>query len=417
MITGGGLLTPLGDGVSTTWRALMDGQYITGHTRLDGARLDAAGPPGRHAAVSRVQENRAEVNLDVDNHRLENHAAQRGARITCYARRAAEEALAEAGWSDRELSDDQTALVLGTSKGPAEAWIGPPLHMADAPCVAAGGLHLDGLAQTAHELSQSLGIAGPCWTLSAACASGLHALGHAAMLITSGQFRRVLVVAAEASVHPLFLASFRRLGVLADPRAGCRPFDRARSGFLMSEAAAAVCLEPAPDVQSESATSAPAGSGLTARLIVERFALAGDATHLTSSDPQARVLRHLIRQVAGGRRLDLIHAHGTGTVANDPVELAAISASIEPGDSVPVYSHKGALGHSQGAAGLIAVIVNRQAHRTGMVPPNVRSTQPLTYPRVRINPSAEARPIQRSLVIASGFGGAMSAVTLATQNP
>ena len=80
-------------------------------------------------------------------------------------------------------------------------------------------------------------------TLSAACASGIYALIRAVMMIQAGEVQRAIVVASESSLHALFTASFARLGVLAPPGYGCRPFDRQRQGFVISEAAAAVCLE------------------------------------------------------------------------------------------------------------------------------------------------------------------------------
>ena len=97
------------------------------------------------------------------------------------------------------------------------------------------------LESTALAVRASLQLLdGPALTISAACASGLHALIRATMMIRGGEADRVLVVAAEASVSPIFLGSFRRMGVLPAEGVGCRPFDQARDGFLMSEAAA-VC--------------------------------------------------------------------------------------------------------------------------------------------------------------------------------
>jgi 3-oxoacyl-[acyl-carrier-protein] synthase II len=112
------------------------------------------------------------------------------------------------------------------------------------------------------------------------------------MMIQSGEADRALVVAAEASVHPLFLGSFTNLGVFPREGVGCRPFDESRDGFLMSEAAAAVCVEAS-------------GSGIA----IEKFATGGDATHLTGGDPAARTLRRVLRHVADRRAVDLVHAH------------------------------------------------------------------------------------------------------------
>lgn len=294
------------------------------------------------------------------------------------------------------LSPD-AAVVVGTSKGNIEDWFDPPTS--DNPME---GLSPAGLGVLAGELSKHLGTRGPVLTLSAACASGLHALIRGAMMIRSGEVRQALVVAVEASVHPLFLGSFDRLGILAKPGAGCRPFDVRRKGFYMSEAGAAVLLEAA-DTRS------------SASVYVEDFALGGDATHLTGGDPDGRVLRHLLgRVIDPSRPLDLIHAHGTGTELNDATELAAIESCLSATwDQPPVlYSHKAALGHSLGASGLLSVVINCACHATGTIPPNARTTSPLEATRVTIPRSVTSRKVRRSLAIAAGFGGPTAVVSL-----
>ncbi len=184
------------------------------------------------------------------------------------------------------------------------------------------------------------------------------------MLIQTGRVSRALVVAAEASVHPLFVASFRRLGVLPPEGFGCRPFDIDRRGFLMSEAAAAICLEASESTR-----------GLAR---IERFALGTDATHLTGVDPAGRTLRRLLGHVIQNHPVDLVHAHGTGTEMNDPIELATIEQALSAGEFPTwLYSHKGAFGHSLGTAGLVSVVLNVQAHRSGIIPPNVQTRNPL----------------------------------------
>jgi 3-oxoacyl-[acyl-carrier-protein] synthase II len=248
---------------------------------------------------------------------------------------------------------------------------------------------------------------GPRLTLSGACASGLHALIRGAMLIRAGEAERVLVVASESSLHPLFIQSFRRLGVLPPEGVGCRPFDENRAGFLMSEAAAAICLEAA-DAESLRQSESDV-------LVVDRFALAGDAAHLTGSDPEGRTLRGVLSHVVDDRPVDLIHAHGTGTRANDPIELAAIDAVTPASDVTPsLFSHKGALGHSLGAAGLVAIAINCLIHRHGIIPPNIRTESPLPAGRVHISREAQQRTVRRSIALAAGFGGSIAAVSLAS---
>jgi 3-oxoacyl-[acyl-carrier-protein] synthase II len=224
------------------------------------------------------------------------------------------------------------------------------------------------------------------------------------MMIRGGEADRVLVVAAEASVHPLFLASFRRLGVLPPEGFGCRPFDEDRAGFLMSEAAAAICLEAVdPDHLPQAYAS------------VERFALGGDATHMTGGDPAGSTLRHLLARVVDARPVDLIHAHGTGTTFNDPIELAAFDdvVAAPARESLPsVYSHKGALGHSLGAAGLVSVALSCMMHAKRMVLPNVQTRKPIATRRVRIDPDAKAQATRRSICVAAGFGGPTAVISL-----
>jgi 3-oxoacyl-[acyl-carrier-protein] synthase II len=220
------------------------------------------------------------------------------------------------------------------------------------------------------------------------------------MAIERGEARRALVVAVEASVHPLFISSFKRLGVLAPEGYGCRPFDSQRKGFVISEAAAAVCLESCDH---------PVGRPIVR---IDAWAAGGDGTHLTGVDPAGKALRHLLHRVASPG-LDLVHAHATGTIVNDPVELAAIE-TVAASSRPILYSHKGALGHSLGAAGLVSAVLNCLSHSHGLVPPNVRSTQPLPTTNLRISAEAIRHPINRSLALAAGFGGPLAAVSFVT---
>lgn len=341
------MVTAFGD-TSETWRALLSGASVSNHVRCEVTR------------------------------------APRESRARALARRALDQ-------TDLHLDRD-VAVVVGTSKGSVESWI-------------EGEVSPPALGDIAEHIGDLTGTRGPRLTVSAACASGLHALIRGAMMIRHGDARQVLVVAAEASVHPLFLASFQRLGVLATSGAGCRPFDRKRSGFLMSEAAAAVVLEA-----EQNGHDSPDDG-----VYIDRFAIGGDATHLTGGDPGLRTLRHLLARVIDSP-VDLVHAHGTGTEANDEAELAAIESAIDEQATPPVlYSHKGALGHSLGASGLLSVVINCQAHASGAIPPNGQTRDPLPTTRVLLSSRALRRGIRRSVAIAAGFGGATAVVSLVSE--
>jgi 3-oxoacyl-[acyl-carrier-protein] synthase II len=364
VITGIGLSTPLGRGAQETWRSLLARQTIRDHSRLE----------------------------PLHNQHLP--------RVSALAIEAANEAITEAGWHDHS---GQTALIVGTSKGPIEDWIAPPPsnNSKSDKTEPAGRLNF-GLASVATDVADALKLTGPRLTVSAACASGLHALIRAVIMLRSGEAERVLVVAAEASVHPLFLGSFQRLGVLPPPGELCRPFDVHRQGFLMSEAAAAVCIK----MQHFAPFSRQSG------VFVDRFALAGDATHMTAGDPSGTTLQRLLMQVTAKQSVDLIHAHGTGTELNDVMELHAINQSIGPSDEPPIiYSHKGALGHSLGAAGLAAVVINVMCHRNGCILANPNTIEPMPSIGI-ISTSTIERPIRRSVAVGAGFGGPLAVVGL-----
>jgi 3-oxoacyl-[acyl-carrier-protein] synthase II len=362
IITGIGVVTPLGNSADETWRALLEG-----HSILDHARVNLAEPV----------------------------ECSRASRL---ALRAAREAMSHAKWGERVTRASDTALIVGTSKGSIEDWT-----------TAGRTQTCDGLSEIANDLARHCKFArGPRLTLSAACASGLHALIRATMMIRSGEIKRALVVASEASVNPLFVASFTRLGILPPEGHGCRPFDKNRRGFLISESAAAICLEAIDDQTADRAIAR-----------VDRFAMGADSTHLTGSDPSATVLRHMLHNIIGTNPIDLIHAHGTATELNDPAELAALEDTLHQaralmaGQRPPIlYSHKGALGHSLGASGLVSIVLNCMSHRHNKIPGNVRTTDPLPTRALTLNRQPSERTVRHSLALAAGFGGSLGAVAL-----
>ncbi len=360
-ITGVGLVSPLGRTAADTWSALLGGRHITDHTRLE--------------PVERL------------------HLP----RVSSLAIESAQQAVTQARWT----AGSDIAIVACTSKGPIEEWIRPAVGPTS-DYLGGGDLSKDrcyGMGSLSGDIAAALRAGeGPRLTLSAACAGGLQALIRGALLILNGEAERVLVVAAEASVHPLFLASFRRLGVLPPPGELCRPFDVHRRGFLMSEAAAAICLE------SPTLT----GPRLAA---VDRFATGADAVSLTGSDPEAEALGRLIAAVSTDCPFDLVHAHGTATGLNDAAELTAFARHLSNGGAgTSLYSHKAALGHTLGASGLVSAVLNVMAHTSSQIPPNVNTRSPmptaLGLPRV-----VERRRITHSLACAAGFGGGISAVS------
>ena len=361
VIAGTSLITPLGLTADETWNALLSGAFL---------------PKGGRIPISTSTTSPRAVELGM--------LAATGA----------------VGHVDPDLlRRPDAALVVGTSKGSIDPWTDA---IGESPTNRAIALNPAGLGDIAAAVGHSHRMTGPRLTVSAACASGLVALVRAAMLVRSGEVKRVLVVAAESSFSPVLMASYRRMGVVADDETGCRPFDRGRRGFVVAEAAAAVLLEAATPEEA------------SGQVRIDAYALGGDATHLTGADPDGSLLRDLLSRVIANGPVDFVHAHGTGTVLNDPVELAAIESSLPGDDRVPVYSHKAALGHTLGAAGLVSVVLSTLMHRHGTVPPNVRTPDPIPSRRSIIASDITRRRMTRSVALAAGFGGATAAVTLAS---
>ncbi len=303
----------------------------------------------------------------------------------------------------------RTSLFCGTSKGPVGVMLGACQRLGrreSLPEVVARQVML-GVGAMGAIVAERLGIGGPVHTSVAACASGLHALHRAAGAIWRGECARALVIAADASLHPLFEASFARLGVLAPadgPGGGgggrrCEPFGEKGEGFFLAEGAAAVVLEKCGMRNAQCGwggqnreTPPPrnakreTGEGVLAWL--EESWRGGDGTGLLTIDPGTDSLRRGLGACVGdggAKELAFVHAHATGT-GHDRYELEAIRAVV--GREVPVFSSKGFLGHSLGAAGLVSVALSVQCHRK----------------RVTLF----GQPLERdstSLTVAQGFGG------------
>jgi 3-oxoacyl-[acyl-carrier-protein] synthase II len=260
---------------------------------------------------------------------------------------------------------------------------------------------LDGLFQ---QIRRQLQLKGECLNISAACASSTMALMQAAMLIANGCTDAVLVCCADLVTEFVF-SGFSALQALSDKP--CRPFDRYRNGLSLGEGAAALLVMSKERARKE---------GRQRLGTILGWGAAGDASHITAPAKDGCGLRQAVcraLQVAGLNVSEIaaISAHGTGTVYNDQMELEAFGQIC--GDNlIPIFSIKGAIGHTLGAAGGIEVAVGLQALATGYIPPTVGFS--------RAGPGAQGRVASHAVDIAgdhllttnSGFGGINAALIL-----
>ena len=332
-------------------------------------------------------------------------------RAVQFALAAADEAWAASGLAHGAIPPDRIATVVSLSKGGV-------LAMAEA-CLRREGLAtlLDRAspAAAARAVAERLGAAGPVAAPVTACASGGHALAWAATLIDRGVVDAAIVGAAEASIHPLMLGSYRRMGVLAppgdDPAASVRPFSATRGGFAIGEGAGMIVLEAEASADRRGATP-------LARL--RGWACGAHASSLTDMEAGGASLARLIaealrRSGTSPAEIDYVHAHGTATRRNDAAEAEAIRRALgEAADAVSVSSTKGAHGHLLGAATAAELVLTVLAIQRQTVPPTANLTDPDPDIRLDCTPQvARRRPVGVALKIASGFGGQMAAIVLA----
>ena len=280
--------------------------------------------------------------------------------------------------------------VLGVSKTDARDW-GDPAAAPFFPWVEQDG---------SHAVCDRYGATGARLTPVAACATGVVAVARGAELIRRGTCDRVICGAADASSHPLVLASFARLGVLADPATGVRPFDANRTGFAIGEGAVAFVLERTDLARPGTIYATVAGSCVTSA-----------AVQLTDVDPTGDPVRRALAGCTGGTAPDLLGLHGTATRANDPAEAAGVRAAF-PGAFVPAFGSKGATGHLLGAAGAVELAFTLLALRDGVVPPTTNLHEPDPACGLNLSPVARRAPLRTAAKVSLGFGGTVAAVAL-----
>jgi len=244
-------------------------------------------------------------------------------------------------------------------------------------------------------VAERLGSRGYVAAPMAACSTGIWAIFQAYEALRSGQCDRVITGAVEAAISPLTIASFAKMGALADR--GCLPFDRQRSGLVLGEGAALICLE--------TRTAAITRQAKILGKIVG-FGLTTDAHHISAPDPNIDSAVTAVNQALQHahwlpEQVDFIHAHGTGTHLNDRREATLIQTLFPA--TVPVVSTKGATGHTLGVSGVLGAIFCLLAMRDRLIPPSVGTTA-LEFP-IQCPSQAQPAIVQRALCFSFGFGG------------
>jgi len=259
----------------------------------------------------------------------------------------------------------------------------------------------------AGEIAIAYNIQGPNYSLSSACATSNHTVGDALRLICYGDADVIIAGGSEAAITPLGLAGFCAAKALStrndDPEHASRPFDKDRDGFVMGEGAGIVILESLDHALSR-------GASIRAELI--GYGATDDAYHITAPSPDGEsAARAMSNALADGgvkpEEVDYINAHGTSTPLNDKVETLAIKKVF--GDyayKIPVSSNKSMIGHLLGAAGVIELIATILSMEKEMIPPTINYEFPDSECDLDYVPN-KARPKKINVALSNslGFGG------------
>ncbi len=302
------------------------------------------------------------------------------------ARLAAEEALSGMTRSDRRT----TGLVLATTKAELSGFEGP-------------GVGFGSPGRLLARLWAALDLGGPVCTTSAACSSGIVALGTASRWVASGRCTRVLVVGVDI-LWEFVLRGFEALMAM-DPEP-CRPYDRSRRGMSCGEAAAAVLL------------TAEENTADAFRML--GWGASTEGHHMTGPRRDGFGVRTAAERALGvagivAASVSFVHLHGTGTPFNDAAEATGLSDLFAPAPKTPpAFGSKGQLGHAMGASSLIESLVALEALRRGTMPGNAGLLVTDVDPRLDVAPNPRRLPsAEYALKVSAGFGGVCAATVFA----
>ena len=397
VVTGMGAITPVGNDVATTWRAITQG--VSGGAPI--TKFDASTFPVRFACEVKGFDPLAY---------LERKEAKRADSFAQYALAASVQAMQDAGFDDPSKYDpDRVGVIIGSGIGGLKTFEEQHdvFRERGASKISAFFIPMFISDIAAGLVSMRFNAKGPNYTTISACATSAHAIGDAYRTIQYGDADVVITGGSEATVTPMAIGGFANMKALSErndsPETASRPFDATRDGFVMGEGGGIVILE---DLEHAIARGAPIYAEIVG------YGATGDAYHLTAPAPEGEGAQRAMRRAMQDARLspadiDYINAHGTSTPANDLNETKAIKAVFgEHASKVNVSSTKSMTGHMLGAAGAVEFIIGALAVRDCVVPPtiNYRTPDPeldLNYtPNVAVN-----RPVRAVLSNSFGFGG------------
>jgi len=396
VVTGLGLVTSLGNDVTSTWKALSEGRSGVGPiTSYDTSRF-------------RVHFGAEIKNFDPAMY-MERKEIRRNDPYTHYAVAATRQALGQSGLQIRDENADDVGVYIGSGIGGLTT-----IHEQFEVLFKKGPERISPyfanmiIVDSAPGLVSILtGAKGPNWATVAACATSSNSIGEAWETIRRGDAKAMIAGGAEKGTTPASMAAFDNMHAISrrndDPQGASRPFDATRDGFVMGDGAGIMILEELEFAQARGATilAEIVGYGSTA-----------DAHHVTEPAPEGHGLVRAMRramQKAGLRpeQVNYINAHGTSTLFNDRTETQAIKQFFgEYAYRIPISSTKSMMGHTMGASGGIEAVICVMTMLTGVIPPTINLHHPDPECDLDYVPNkARQATVDVAMSNSMGFGG------------
>jgi 3-oxoacyl-[acyl-carrier-protein] synthase II len=413
VVTGMGLVTPLGVGLDHNWTRLTNGE--SGASAIE--RFDVSDLPAKIAAqVPRGDGTDGSFNPDLfvppkDQRRID--------EFIVYGISAAVEAVEDSGWKpESEYDQERTGVMIGSGIGGLQTiYEGSTLLNEKGPRKVGPFFIPSALINLASgQVSIRYGFKGPNHAVVTACSTGAHAIGDAARLIMWEDADVMVAGGAEAAICRIGIAGFAACRALSTgyndtPEKGSRPYDKGRDGFVMGEGAGVVVLEEYEHAKAR-------GAKIYAEVV--GYGLSGDAHHITAPADDGnggyRSMEAALKRAGINREdIDYVNAHGTSTPLGDEIELGAVKRLF--GDhayEMAMSSTKSAIGHLLGAAGAVEAIYSIMAINKNVVPPTINLDEPSDACDINLVPhTAQERNVSHALSNSFGFGGTNASLVFA----
>jgi 3-oxoacyl-[acyl-carrier-protein] synthase II len=412
VITGLGLVTPLGCGVEASWSRLLQGQ--SGARRIEEFDVsDLSCQIGCFVPRGPLSEGKFDPN-----DWMEPKEQRKVDDFIIFAMGAADQALDDAGWkADTPGKQERTGVLIGSGIGGLDGIADTAILLKEKGPRRVSPFFIPGrlINLASGYVSIKHGLKGPNHAVVTACSTGAHAIGDAARLVALGDADVMLAGGTESPLCRLAVAGFAACRALSTgfndrPAKASRPYDRDRDGFVMGEGAGVVVLEALDHARAR-------GAHIYAEVI--GYGLSGDAYHITApaenGDGAYRCMRAaLARAGIGPSDIQYVNAHGTSTPMGDEIELAAVERLFgNAAGKLAVSSTKSATGHLLGAAGAVEAIFSVLAIRDNVTPPTLNLDNPSVSTAIDLVPhESKTRDIDTVLSNSFGFGGTNASLVL-----